>query len=164
MPDISPEIMMIIEWGIVPLILIGILAHFLVNIPAKDASDAIKRSSNSGKFAGFIIFALFVLSQRNRELLFSFNIPVYEFDFLLTGGSILAGCLFSWIFKSIKTKKIIGLYTLFMVVLTTVTLYGYLFIQNLRSYIIFITMGAILGILIFAIFYPKELTAADNKD
>ena len=51
-----------------------------------------------------------------------------------------------------------------MVVLTTVTIYGYLFIQNLRSDIIFITMGAILGILIFAIFYPKELTAADNKD
>jgi len=155
---------MAIEWGIVPLILIGILAHFLVNIPAKDASDVIKRSSNSGKFAGFIIFALFVLNQRHRELLFSFDIPVYEFDFLLTGGSILAGYLFSWIFKSVKTKKVIGLYTLFMVVSTTITLYGYLFIQNLRSYIVFTTMGVILGILIFAIFYPKEKIAADNKD
>ncbi|MEN8211969.1 MAG: hypothetical protein ABFR31_09635, partial [Thermodesulfobacteriota bacterium] len=105
MPDISPEVMKTIEWGIVPLILVGILAHFLINIPDKNAPDAIKRSSFSGKFAGFIIFALFVLSQRNRELLFSFDMPVYEFDFLLIGGSIVGGCIFAWIFKLIKTKK-----------------------------------------------------------
>ncbi|MCK5097401.1 MAG: hypothetical protein KAR45_04820 [Desulfobacteraceae bacterium] len=162
MYDISTEMMTAIEWGIVPLILIGILAYFLIYIPGKNASKKIKNSSSSGKFAGFIIFALFVLTQKNRELSFSFKMPAYDFNYLIVSISIVAGFVFSWFFSLIKKKKIIGLYTLVLVGSTTTTIYSYLFIHDLRSYIVFITMGIILGILVHAIFFPKEATLEDK--
>ena len=162
MRDVSTEIMVAIEWGIVPLILIGILARFLFYTPGENASDKIKNSSSSGKFAGLLIFALFVLSQKNRELLFSFNMPVYDFNILVVLLSILAGFIFSWFFNLIKKQIFIGLYTLVSVASTATAIYCYLFIQNLRSYLVFVTMGIMLGILIYAIFLPKEATLDDK--
>jgi hypothetical protein len=162
MQDVSTEIMVAIEWGIVPLILIGILARFLMYTPGEKASDKIKKSSAAGKFAGLIIFALFVLSQKSRALLFSFNMPVYDFNILVILVSIATGFIFSWIFDLIKKRLFIGLYTLLAVASTTTAIYCYLFIQNLRSYLVFVTMGIMLGALIYAIFLPKE-TISGNE-
>ena len=154
MPDVNPEIILAIEWGIVPLILIGILAYFLTYTPEKSPSNKIKNSSSAGKLAGLIIFALILLSQKHRALLFSFDMPAYDFNILIVLIAVAVGFIFSWFFNLIKTKVYIGLYTLVSVTTVSTAIFCYLFIQNLRSNIVFVTMGMMIGILIYAIFFP----------
>ena len=64
-------IMAVIEWGIVPLILAGLLLFTLFGIPDDMADPNIKVSARSGKWAGLIVLVLFIISQKNRELTFS---------------------------------------------------------------------------------------------
>lgn len=162
MRDVNPEIILAIEWGIVPLILIGILAYFLMYTPEKSTSNKIKNSSSAGKLAGLIILALVILSQKNRALSFSFDMPVYDFNILIVLIAVAVGFLFAWFFNLIKKKVYVGLYTLVSVASVGTTIFCYLFIQNLRSYLVFVTMGMMIGILIHAIFFPVGAKIKDK--
>jgi len=162
MPDVNPEIILAIEWGIVPLILIGILAYFLMYTPKETTSKRIKNSSSAGKLAGLIIFALILLSQKHRALLFSFDMPVYDFNILVVLIAVAVGFIFSWFFNLIKKKVYIGLYTLVSVSTVCTAIFCYLFIQNLRSNLVFVTMGMMIGILIHAIFFPVGAKIEDK--
>jgi len=162
MNDVSKEILMVIEWGIVPAILMGVLAHFLLYNPGKDAPVSIQRSSFAGKYAGLLTFAIFVLSRKNKPLFFSLDMPVYEFDILVLGGAVLGGALLSWIFKLVKNKIFIGAFHLAAIALACTGIYAYLFMHELRGHLVFVSMGIMLGIFLFMIFYPRKTVQKDN--
>lgn len=162
MNDLSKEILMVIEWGIVPVILMGTLALFLLYNPGKDAPVSIKRSSSAGKCAGLLIFALFVLSRKNKPLLFSLDMPVYEFNILVLGCAVLGGALLAWIFKLVQNKIFIGAFHLAAIALASTGIYAYLFMHELRGHLVFVSMGIMLGMFLLMIFYPRETVQGDN--
>jgi hypothetical protein len=162
--NVKEEVLMAIEWGIIPIILLGMLLKVFLFNPEDKSGPKIKKSYVSGKYAGLVIFALFILSQKENELIFSFKMPTYEFDLFLVLFATAVGTAASLIFDLIKKHTIIGLYTLISVSTLSTGIYCYLFIQHLRHYLIFVTMGMVLGIFIFRIFYPLAVPSKENKE
>lgn len=159
----SAYIMAAIEWCIVPLILPAIFLFALFGIPGNAADSQVKASARAGKWAGLILLVIFIVSQKNRPLAFSFKIPSYDFllvPLLLSG---LAGFFFSWIFDVIKRTRVIGFFVLALIAATTITFYSYLFISSIRSMIVFVALGIMLGVLMHEVFFPGSIAQMKNQ-
>lgn len=154
MNDINAKIFLSIEWGVVPLIMVIILAVLFIYSPEGKEDRKIKNANFSGKLGGVIIFALLLLSSKNRNLVFTTTIPEYGFNYWLVLGSTAAGALINLIFNLLKDKVFVGLFTLIAIPATAIGLYTYLFVPESRSCLIFISSGLMLGLLIFSIFFP----------
>ncbi len=161
--NISTEVMAVIEWGLVPVILLGILLFFLFYSTEEGQHVKIQKACFSGKLAGLVTFAIFILSQKNRELIFSLAMPDYDFSILIVSISIVAGSIFAWLFSMSKKNILIGVSILFAVAFTCVAIYCYLFIHSYKSHVMQAAIGAILGILIFSIFFPKASVEEKQK-
>ena len=162
--------MAVIEWGIVPLILAGLLLFTLFGIPDDMADPNIKVSARSGKWAGLIVLVLFIISQKNRELTFSFKIPAYGFAIWPTLLSTAAGFALSRFFDLIKRTRVLGIFILALVATTSITFYSYIFITNVRSTVVFIALGITFGVLFHEVLFPefrseklKEINDKKNK-
>jgi hypothetical protein len=156
MRDYKTEIMIAIEWGIVPLILVGLLALFLVYTPEKNTPKKILTSNASGKVAGLLVFALFILSQKSRALSFSLKMPPYDFNISIIVMAVASGFIVSSLFHLVKNKIYIGVYTLVAIASASIAIYVYLFIENMRGTLIFVTIGVMLGALLYTIFFPNQ--------
>jgi len=154
MQDINAKIFLSIEWGLVPLIMVIILACLFIYSPEGKENGKIQKANFSGKLGGIIIFALLLLSQKNRTLVFTTTIPEYGFNYWLVLGSTVAGALINLIFNLLKDNVFVGLFTLIAIPATAIGIYTYLFIPESRSCLVFISSGLMLGLLIFSIFFP----------
>ena len=149
-------IIAVIEWGSVPLILLGLLLFTLFGIPDDKAGPEIRVSTRSGKWAGLIVLVLFIISQKNRELTFSFKIPAYGFAIWPTILSTAVGFVLSRFFDFIKRTRVIGIFVLLLVATTSITFYGYIFITNIRSTVVFVALGIAFGVLLHEVLFPES--------
>ncbi len=155
--DIAQIIMAAVEWGIVPLVLAGILIYTLFFIPEEGASPLVKTSATAGKWAGLIILILYIVSRKERGLYIMFQVPHYQFEPGPTALSALAGFAAAWFFDLIRSTRAIGLFVMALVAATSMTLYSYLFIGDGRNSLVFIALGFVLGVLLHEILFPEGM-------
>jgi hypothetical protein len=153
--DIAQIVLAAVEWGVVPLVLAGILIYTLFFIPEEDAPSLVKTSATAGKWAGLVILVLYIVSRRERGLYILFQVPHYRFEPGATAFSALAGFATSWFFDLIRSTRAIGLFVMALVAATSITLYAYLFIGDGRNSLVFISLGFVLGVLLHEILFPE---------
>lgn len=157
---VSKTISIVIHWVIVPGILIIILLYAF-NLPRKISDSQIRISGKAGVFAGLIVFIIFVVSQQKQGLEFSPDIPTYDFSLFAFAAIILGtgfGYLFAWIVDAIKQYRALGFLVLFIVASTTIAIYGYTFIKDVRSHVVFVSLGIMLGALLHIMWFPEALS------
>ena len=153
----SVYIMTAIEWCIVPVILAIILFFSLFIFPDQKADYKVKISARAGKWAGLIVLVLFIVSQKNRELSISFKIPEYDFAIFPTLISSIIGFVSAWGLDQIKHSRVVGIFVLALVGSTSITLYSYIFISNVRSLVVFFALGVMFGVLLHEIIFPESM-------
>ncbi|HNV69636.1 MAG TPA: hypothetical protein PKO06_08070, partial [Candidatus Ozemobacteraceae bacterium] len=142
------EFMTVIEWWVVPIILCLFLVYVLFLLPPDEAPALVKASSRSGKWAGLVILALFVVSRKESNDTFSFTIPTYPFDYLTTVIATLIGGGFYHAVTQLGTTRALGFFSFLLSAAVSMTLYSYFYIAAFRSSIVFCTLGVTLGILL----------------
>lgn len=148
------EFMTIIEWWVVPIILSSFLLYVVFFLPPDESPPLVKASARSGKWAGFIILALFVVSRKASEDAFSFTIPSYPFDFVSTILATVVGGVFFHVLTQLGSSRFLGLFSCVLSAAISITLYSYFYICPIRSTIVFWTLGVTLGILLQRMTYP----------
>ncbi len=150
-------VMAVIEWAVVPLVLAAILIYSLFFIPEERAHPRVKTSAQAGKWAGLVVFVIYVISLRNRAAAFSFEPPNYQFVLWPTVFAGFAGFAASGLFDLIRSTRFIGFLVLALVSAASISIYSYLFVRAARNDLVFILLGFVLGALLFEILFPDGL-------
>ncbi|MBF0548693.1 MAG: hypothetical protein HQM08_29965 [Candidatus Riflebacteria bacterium] len=149
------DLMTIIEWWVVPIVLFYYLLYLLFFTPAEEAQQLIKVSSKYGKGAGFIILALFIISRKTSQDIFSFQIPSYQFDYVSTFLATVIGFLFFLFFNTIKDTRFLGIVSFILTSALSITIYSYFFVSEIRSKIVFWALGVTLGSMLKKMMFPE---------
>ena len=153
MDDFSSYAMAVIEWALVPLILVGLLYRGLSLSPA---DPSLRTSTTAGKLAGSILFVLFVMSQKGHPLSVSFKLPHYGIELVplvcSTVGFFLAARALNWILST----RLAGIVALLLVSASLTTLYAYVFLASYRSMIVYVALGGTLGVLLEMLLFARD--------
>jgi len=145
----------LVMWAVAPIILAGILIYMVFFVPEDNVQPRVKTSAQAGKWAGIIIFVMYVISQWNRTVSFSFQPPFYQFVFWPTVISTITGFIMIWIFDILRSTRVIGLIIMALVSATSITLYSYLFIRTYQNDLLFVLLGFMLGVFTYEVFFPE---------
>jgi hypothetical protein len=154
---VAPIISTIVQWVIVPLIMLAVFAFACV-IACSARTPESKVSSWAGFCAGLVTFVVYVVSQLNdiREPdLRSSALP----GLLLTPLSLGlgAGFVFLGLVRLAVPTRLVGLITLALAASSTSAVFTYIFIDNLRVSVLYWTLGATLGILLHIVLFPTSV-------
>ena len=147
-------LMAAIEWGVVPLILFSLLMFGLFRVSGPKPDPAVKASATAGAWAGLVVFVLFIVSQKNNGLAFSFQLPAYGFRFWPTILSAATGFGGSWLLDAIRRYRVVGAFVLVLVASTSIALFSYVFVSDVRPHLVFLALGGALGVLLHQMLYP----------
>jgi hypothetical protein len=148
------EMMTIIEWWVVPILLFCLLLYLLVYVPSENSPALIQTSSRSGKAAAFVVLALFIVSRKPSADVFSFQIPVYQFDYFSTIVATILGLIVCLAFGTLKTTRYLGVLSFILTSAVSITIYSYFYISDIRGTVVFWTLGITLGILFKRMIFP----------
>jgi hypothetical protein len=154
MPDFVKVIPGIIQWGLVPLLAVGILG-FGVLIEPNDAR--LKSSTTAGKWAGAIIFVLFVMSQRNPTPPASLSVTTFDIDPIPLAIAIVASFVLAKTLNLVLNTRLAGLLALLLIAASLITLYAYFFIPSYRGVTLFVTVGSALGALLEVLVFERDV-------
>ena len=158
--DLSRYVMVAIEWGLVPLIL---LALFLYGLTRTPNDPQLRTSTTAGKLAGFILFILFVVSQKGHPLGVSFSLPDYGIEWLPLLLSTAASFAFARVLDWLLGTRLAGLIAMFLIAASLTTVYAYVFLVPYRSTIVYVTLGGSLGVLLEILFFERDRVPAPSS-
>ena len=144
-----------VEWAIVPLILLVLFVFSLFGVPGPKPDPIAKASASAGAWAGLIVLVLFVISQKDRGLAFSFELPSYGFAFWPTFLATVGGFGFSRFLDLVRRTRVVGVFVLVLVASTSIALFSYVFIRDVRQQLVFVALGWALGVLLHEMFFPN---------
>ncbi len=148
--------MAIIEWWIVPLILAYFIIHVVFLHPPEHTPPLVQASAKSGKFAGFVVLALFIISRKtSNDLTFSFTTPSYDFDYLSTVLAAFVGFGVLHLARNCENTKYLGIMSFVLTTVLAITIYSYFYITDVRSKVVFWTLGITLGLLLRRMLFPE---------
>jgi hypothetical protein len=144
---------------IVPLIMLAIL-YFAQRVSGAPGIHPDKRlSARAGFWAGLLIAVIFVMvslsSITGPDLRVGETLPDFRFLPLVLGIFVGFALLFgAWI--ALPTR-FLGVITMALSSTSSIALFAYLFIQYMHSWMLFWSLGAALGFLLFMIFFPQAI-------
>jgi hypothetical protein len=154
---VAPIISTIVQWVIVPLIMLAVFAFACV-IACSARTPEAKVSSWAGFCAGLVTFVVYVVSQLNqiREPDFhSSALP--ELLLIPLGPGLAAGYAFLGLVRLAVPTRLVGLITLALAASSTSAMFTYIFIDTLRVSVLYWTLGATLGILLHIVLFPTSV-------
>lgn len=160
MADFSRYIMAAIEWGFVPIIL-GIIFVYGVKLSPSDKSY--KSSTRAGKLSGLILFVIFVISQKNRTLTWSFSKPTYGLEILPLVFGVIGGFIFSRAISILLKTRLVGIVSMFLLAGSLITIYTYIFIATYRSTLVFMALGIALGSSLDILFFERDTVPSHTE-
>lgn len=166
MVDIGSALAKVIEWILVPLILLLLFGYAFATLPEEPIGSAAKKAARSARWAGLIFFVLFVLWRQGRGDNFLDTMPSYRFDVRLLTITVIAavaGFASSWFVDWLRSKGAIPFAVIPLVVLTLTASYTYFFIWNLRTLILFLALGFALGALLKRAFGAVRSESTDDQ-
>ncbi len=157
MTEISRIISLLVHWVVVPCVLLGIFG-FSIAIVGRTPKGPVRTSANAGFWAGLLLFVIYIVSQLGKlkepNLNFT-NLPGIEL--IPTAIGLVLGFLFLWGVRFIAPSPMVGLLSLVLSAASLSALYSYIFIESLRSAMLFLTLGAALGALLHVVFFPQSI-------
>ena len=156
MTDILPAVFRTIEWAIAPVALFALFIYGFFCISRVANAPLPKDSAVYGRWAGLVIFVVFLLTRKHRIDVFSFALPSYDFDFLKILCGVVVGFVFSWMFDYLRRFRVLGVLTMLLVSATSIALYAYFFVESFRGPLIFISIGLAFGTLLHRVFFPPS--------
>ena len=166
MVDIGSALAKVIEWVLVPLVLLLLFGYGFAQLPDEPASSAAKKAAHSARWAGLILFVLFVLWRQGRGDIFLDTMPNYrlELGFLaITALAAAAGFGFSRFVDWLKGTRAFPFVVLVLVALMSIAIYTYFFIWVSRSLIPFLALGFALGTLLNRAFAALRSETPDDQ-
>lgn len=151
MGDIGSALANVIEWALVPLVLVLLWVYGFFQLPGEAVPERATQGARAARWAGLILFVLFVLWRQGHGDTFLGKMPDYRFDLsaiVMTALGALAGFSFSRFVSRLKGTKAFPFVVLVLVALMSVALYTYFFIWESRGTILFLALGFALGTLL----------------
>ncbi len=169
MEDVGSVLAGVIEWALVPLVLLLLWGYGFLHLPDEAAATAAKKAAYAARWAALILFVLFVLWRRGRGDTLIGTMPDYGFNLaalviILLGT--LAGVGFSRFVDKLKGTRAFPFVVLVLVALMSIALYTYFFVWSRRAVILFLALGFSLGTLLnraFSALRP-EVTADEKSN
>lgn len=109
------------------------------------------KAARAARWAGLILFVLFILWRQGHGDTFHSRMPDYRFDLtaiVVTALGALTGFGFSRFVAMLKGTKAFPFVVLVLVALMSIALYTYFFIWASRATILFLALGFALGTLL----------------
>jgi hypothetical protein len=154
----------VVNWGIVPGILLAIF-FFSVIIIRRTSQDERGTSARAGFWAGILLTIVFIISRWRlvRSPRFSLN-SLPRLNFESAGIGFIIGFLFLWIVRLFLPTRMVGLISLILSAASTTGLYAYVFVESLRSTILFLALGIAFGALLHIVLFPSSIRAERPSD
>lgn len=166
MVDIGSALAKIIEWALVPLILLLLFGYAFATLPEEPGAATAKKAARSARWAGLIFFLLFVLWRQGRGDNFLDTMPSYRFDLrllMITTIAAVAGFGSTWAVDRLKGTWAFPFAVMALVPLMLMAIYTYFFISDLRTLILFLALGFALGTLFRRAFGALRSESPDNQ-
>jgi len=151
------EFFFLIPWIIVPIILLALFL-FSVNILTKIKEPEHKVSANAGFWAGLILFVIYIVSQFQyvKKPRFEFSsIPGLALIPLILG--FLIGFFFLWLVRLLLPTRFVGGTTLLLSAASLIALFNFIFVESLRSTMLYMALGVALGVQIHLVLFPSSI-------
>jgi hypothetical protein len=154
----------VVTWGIVPGIFLSALS-FSIIIIRRTSQDERGKSARAGFWAGVLLMIVFVISQWRTV-----QRPAFSLRFLpglnleSAGIGLIIGFLFLWIVRFLLPTRMVGLISLILSAASTSGLYAYVFIESLRSTILFLALGIAFGALLHIVLFPNSIRVERPSD
>jgi hypothetical protein len=152
--------MVAIEWGLVTIILAII---FLYGLTLSPVNPLYKSSTRAGKLSGLILFVIFVIIQKGRQLNPSFSISTYSPQIIPLLFSVAGGFLFLRTINILLKTRLVGIVAMFLVSGSLITIYTYVFLSFSRPTLVFVALGIALGSLLETIFFERDIVTSGGK-
>jgi hypothetical protein len=146
--SIVPMLLKVIEWGLVPLVLVILWFYAFFLLPEEGPTAEAKTAARHARWAALVIFVLFVISRKGAPDTLTLNIPNYDFHWLLTLSGMVLGFFASLIISFLRYLRVISLVVLVLVASMSIALYSYFFVLDARVGILFLALGFALGTLL----------------
>lgn len=157
MPELSEIVSKGVHWVVVPGILVAVFL-FSITVVGRTKKGSAKTSASAGFWAGLIIFVIYVASQLGRITEPSFNFTdLPSLEVAPMGIGLVLGFTFLWGVRYIGPTPMVGLLSLVLSATSLSALYSYVFVESLRSTMLFLTLGAALGALLHVVFFPDSI-------
>ena len=135
-----------------------IVAFFIIAalLPGRAADGNATFSGRAGFWAGLVIFAGFSVSAISGITAPDFSVdrlPSFNWFGAIVG--LLVGFFFLFFVEGALPSRGIGVLTLILSAASTIGLFSYLFTSGIRDFTMYLTLGALLGVLINVIVDPK---------
>lgn len=157
MSETIETLITIILWIIEPFAIFSIFL-FALRIASRTSDKEVKLSAKGGIWAGVILFLIYSISQFKIQTLiehtFDFD-PNFNILYVLLG--VMIGFFFLLATRFLIKTRLIGLITLTLTSVSLSSLYSYIFILGGRSFILFTTLGLILGGLLHVVIFPDTI-------
>jgi hypothetical protein len=166
MDDIGSALAKVIEWALVPVVLILLWGFGFFQLPNEAVPPTGTRAARAARWAGLILFVLFVLWRQDRGDTFLGKMPDHSFDLtalVVTLVGAVAGFGFSRFVAMLKGTKAFPFVVLVLVALMSIALYAYFFIWASRATILFLALGFAFGTLLDRAFSALRPEAADGE-
>lgn len=154
----------VVNWGIVPGILLAVL-FFSIIIIRRTSQDERRTSARAGFWAGILLMIVFVISRWHmvKSPTFSLNsLPSLNLE--SAGIGLIIGFLFLWIVRFLLLTRMVGLISLILSAASTTGLYAYVFVESLRSTILFLALGIAFGALLHIVLFPNSIRAESPSE
>lgn len=162
METLERIISLIAHWVVIPCILVSIFV-FAIAIVGRSPRGLLRTSANAGFWAGLVVFVIYVVSQLDR-----LNQPSFDINYS-TGIKLIPmmiglglGFVFLWAVRYIEPSPVVGLLSLVLSAASLSALYSYIFIERLRTEMLFLTLGTALGALLHVVFFPQSVRDANE--
>jgi hypothetical protein len=149
----------LIYFSIIFIIIPGIiLAFFLISalLPGRAADRDAKFSGRAGFWAGLVLFAVYAVSAIAKVTTPDFSaerLPSFNWLGLIIGA--IAGFVLLFFVELALPSRGIGVLTLILCAASTIGLFSYLFNSGIRNFTMYLTLGALFGVLTNVIVNPS---------
>lgn len=135
-----------------------ILAFFIISalLPRAANSGNARVSGRAGFWAGLVVFAAFAVSAIGSVTSPDFHVEkLPSFSWLGILAGVVGGFAFLLVVERILPSRGIGILTLILSAASTIGLFSYLFTSGTRDFMMYLTLGLLLGVLVNVIIAPQ---------
>jgi hypothetical protein len=147
----------VVNWGIVPGIILSALS-FSIIIVRRTLQDDRGTSARAGFWAGILLMVVFVVSHWHTVKSPTFSLKsLPSLNLESAGIGVIIGFMFLWTVRFLLPTRMVGLISLILSAASTSGLYAYVFIESLRSTILFLALGIAFGALFHIVLFPRSI-------
>lgn len=150
-------ILNLVVWILVPGVMLVVL-WVGTAIMLRVVDPVLRVSARAGYLAGWLFLVIYVASQFEGLQDPHFTLTyVPRLSIPALAGGVVVGIVTPWIVRFLLPTRMVGALTLVLTFSSTAALFDYLFATDLRDITLFVTTGAVAGVLVHLVIAPDSL-------